>query len=266
MERIRELLERLRKNEIEADEVEKRIKKLYIEEIERLACFDLYREYRAGFPEVIFAENKDVESIIKIASEVIEKKGHVMVSRLAEEKYGKVKEAILRKFRDKIEIIYNKLGRIANFQLKGLKKQKLTGKVGIITAGTSDIYIAEEAKTVIEEMGAQVVTSYDVGIAGFHRIFPPLKNMIEEDVDIIIVVAGMEGTLPSVVASLVDVPVIGVPSPTGYGLGRDGIGALTTMLQSCAPGLVVVNIGNGFGAAVVALLFLKRIQKYIDKK
>jgi hypothetical protein len=144
--------------------------------------------------------------------------------------------------------------------------EKLHGKIGIITAGTSDIYIAEEAKAMIELMSADVITAYDVGISGLHRIFPPLKNMLENDVDIIIVIAGMEGTLPSVVASLVDIPVIGVPAPTGYGQGEKGSGALTTMLQSCAPGLAVVNIGNGFGAAVTAILFLKRIQKYRSER
>jgi len=131
--------------------------------------------------------------------------------------------------------------------------------VGIITAGSSDIPVAEEARMVLEFMGFKFTIAYDVGIAGMHRIFPPIREMLEQNVDVIIVVAGMEGTLPGVVSSLVDVPVIGVPTSTGYGLGEKGIGALTTMLQSCSPGLAVVNIDNGFGAASIAALILKRI-------
>ena len=135
------------------------------------------------------------------------------------------------------------------------------GIVGIITAGSSDIPIAEEAKVILELMGCKVLTSYDVGIAGVHRIFDPLSEMIKVGVHIIIVCAGMEGTLPGVVAALTDVPVIGVPVSSGYGLGGKGIGALTTMLQSCSPGLLIVNIDNGFGAGACAALIANKIAK-----
>lgn len=262
MNSLRDILQKLKDNKITINEAEKRIKAVYIEEIEDLACFDIFRELRTGFPEVIYAENKEVDDIIKICERIIEKKGHILVSKLVYDKFKTIDTALKSIFKQDIEITYNKKGKVASFKVKGLELENLNGKIGIITAGTSDIYIAEEAKAMIELMNADVITAYDVGISGLHRIFPPLKNMLENDVDIMIVVAGMEGTLPSVVASLVDVPVIGVPAPTGYGRGEKGLGALTTMLQSCAPGLVVVNIGNGFGAAVTAILFLKRIQKY----
>lgn len=131
----------------------------------------------------------------------------------------------------------------------------------MITAGTADIPVATEAKVAAEEMGCKVLTAFDVGVAGIHRLFGPLKRMIEEGVDAIIVVAGMEGALPSVVASLVDVPVIGVPTSVGYGLGRDGIGALTAMLQSCSLGLAVVNIDGGVAAGVFAALIANRAAK-----
>ncbi|MHA1269748.1 MAG: nickel pincer cofactor biosynthesis protein LarB [Candidatus Helarchaeota archaeon] len=262
---FREVLKRLKESKITIEEAEKKLKGLYIEEIDGLANLDINREFRTGFPEVIFAESKEVKDIIKICERAIKSKGEVLVSRLTKENFKIIKREIFEIFKDDLEIIYNEVARLANFKMKKVVPKKLDGKVGIITAGTSDIGIGEEVRMVIEAMGGSVLTAYDVGISGFHRIFPPLKKMLEADVDVIIVIAGMEGTLPSVVASLVDVPVIGVPAPTGYGLGEKGIGALTTMLQSCAPGLVVVNIGNGFGAAAAAILIIKRVHKFLNK-
>ncbi|MFX1586918.1 MAG: nickel pincer cofactor biosynthesis protein LarB, partial [Promethearchaeota archaeon] len=152
----------------------------------------------------------------------------------------------------------NELAKIMIIKEKDYEFQKKGGVVGIITAGSSDIPVAEEAKVIAESMGCSVITSYDLGIAGIHRIFTPLSEMIKKGVHVIIVCAGMEGTLPGVVAALVDVPVIGVPISSGYGLGEKGIGALTTMLQSCSPGLLVVNIDNGFGAGASAALIANR--------
>ena len=126
------------------------------------------------------------------------------------------------------------------------------GKIGIITAGTSDIGVAEEAKLMCESMNCECITSYDIGIAGLHRTFPILKEFVKKDVDVIIVAAGMEGALASVVSSMVNVPVVGVPTSVGYGYGEKGIAALASMLQSCALGLSVVNIDNGIGAGAVA--------------
>jgi NCAIR mutase (PurE)-related protein len=137
------------------------------------------------------------------------------------------------------------------------------GKIGLLTAGTSDIPIAEEAKVIVEQGGCEVISSYDIGVAGIHRLFPQIAHMVEEDVCAFIVCAGMEGALPSVVAGLVDVPVIGVPTSVGYGIGADGKAALYSMLQSCAPGLSVVNIDNGFGAGVCALTIAKNIAKKV---
>jgi hypothetical protein len=124
----------------------------------------------------------------------------------------------------------------------------------VLAAGTSDIPAAEEAKVTAEVMGCQVLAYYDVGIAGIHRLMEPLRETLVQDVSAIVVVAGMEGALPSVVRGLVPVPVIGVPTSTGYGYGGKGEAALMTMLQSCAPGLTVVNIDNGFGAGATAAL------------
>jgi hypothetical protein len=126
------------------------------------------------------------------------------------------------------------------------------GKVGILTAGTSDIGIAEEARLMCEAMNCKCITSYDVGVAGIHRIFPILKEMINEDVDCIIVAAGMEGALATLVSSMVDIPVIGIPTSVGYGYGEKGIAALASMLQSCSLGLSVVNIDGGIAAGAIA--------------
>ncbi|MBD3229057.1 MAG: nickel pincer cofactor biosynthesis protein LarB [Candidatus Lokiarchaeota archaeon] len=261
---LREILEKLKNGKITITEAERNIKGLYIEEIENIASFDLFREYRTGFPEVVFGQNKDVQDIFEICSKILEKKKQIIISKLSRHKFTILKQK-LESIKGEYNIVFNEKAKIAHITSEDLEITKLYGKVGIITAGTSDNEIAEEARVIIKLMGAEVITAYDVGISGFHRIFPPLKEMIKVDVDILIVIAGMEGTLPSVVASLVDIPVIGVPAPTGYGLGESGKGALTTMLQSCAPGLVVVNIGNGFGAAVISILFLKRIEKYLRK-
>ena len=135
------------------------------------------------------------------------------------------------------------------------------GKVGILTAGTSDIGVAEEARLTCEAMYCNTITTYDVGIAGLHRLFPIIKKFIEEDIDVIIVAAGMEGALASVVSSLVNVPVIGLPTSVGYGYGERGVAALASMLQSCSLGLSVVNIDNGIGAGAVASNIANRVKR-----
>ena len=147
---------------------------------------------------------------------------------------------------------YNRRAKILVIR-KQIAKKDPVAKIGIITAGTSDINIAEEARVIVEEGGCETITSYDIGVAGIHRLFPQIAHMVKEGVRAFIVCAGMEGALPSVVAGLVDVPVIGVPTSIGYGVGEGGRVALDAMLQSCAPGIAVVNIDNGFGAGVFAL-------------
>ncbi|MBC7294096.1 MAG: nickel pincer cofactor biosynthesis protein LarB, partial [Thermoleophilia bacterium] len=132
------------------------------------------------------------------------------------------------------------------------------GCVGVLTGGTADIPVAEEAVLVAAHMGCRVEKGYDVGVAGVHRLLEPLSRMLERGADVLVVVAGMEGALPSVVAGLVDLPVIGVPTSTGYGLGGDGTAALYSILQSCSPGLLAVNIDNGIGAGAAAALIARR--------
>ena len=228
-----------------------------IEEVGDIAKLDVLRKMRTGIVEVIYAENKSSDMILKIIKSFLESNKFAIVSRFKENQ----KDAIFNEFGNNSEITLecNELARIIIVKLKNFEFKKRDGIVGIITAGSSDIPVAEEAKVIAESMGCKVVSSYDLGIAGIHRIFNPLSEMIKIGVHVIIVCAGMEGTLPGVVAALVDVPVIGVPISSGYGLGEKGVGALTTMLQSCSPGLLVVNIDNGFGAGASAALIANKI-------
>ena len=177
----------------------------------------------------------------------------MIITKLDNEKYEKILSDLNN---DSLIYDYNKRAQILVIR-KEIKKMEPIAKIGIITAGTSDINIAEEARVIVEEGGSEAITSYDIGIAGIHRLFPQIAHMVKEGVRAFIVCAGMEGALPSVVAGLVDVPVIGVPTSVGYGVGEGGRVALDAMLQSCAPGIAVVNIDNGFGAAVFALTIVK---------
>jgi len=257
LENIREILKRLLEKRCSIDDAEKLLKANLIEEVGDLAKLDILRKMRTGIVEVIYAENKSADMILQIIKSFLGTNKFAIVSRFTENQQN----AIIREFgnNSELSIEYNELARTIIIKLKNFEFKKKDGIVGIITAGSSDIPVAEEAKVIAESMGCKVVSSYDLGIAGIHRIFNPLSKMIKEGVQVIIVCAGMEGTLPGVVAALVDIPVIGVPISSGYGLGEKGVGALTTMLQSCSPGLVVVNIDNGFGAGASAALIANKI-------
>jgi NCAIR mutase (PurE)-related protein len=159
----------------------------------------------------------------------------------------------VRTFSDKIAIAIPDADCIV-LREPGNEPHPTGGVIGILSAGTADIPVAEQARIIAEEMGCKVVKAYDVGIAGVHRLLEPLQEMIEAEAAAIIVAAGMEGALPSVVAGLVPTPVIGLPTSTGYGIGGGGVAALMAMLQSCCPGLVCVNIDNGVGAGATAAL------------
>lgn len=209
------------------------------------------REKRCGIPEVVFGLGKSSEDLSGIAKKFIEDYGRVIITKIDGEKAGVVVNSI--KNYD-LTVIHNKRGNILVIKNKNFRIKK-NGKIGILTAGTSDIYVAEEARIVAEELGCSIICKYDAGIAGIHRIFPALKKM--KGVSALIVVAGMEGALPSIVSGLVSVPVIGVPTSVGYGTGKGGKAALFTMLNSCVP-VAVMNIDNGYGAAVLAYQISKR--------
>jgi len=211
--------------------------------IDEIANLDLERYERAGKPEAIFAEGKSVDDLIAIIKEIQREGKSTLVTRLNDEQIETLKGI------EEVEI--NERGRIA---VVGEKRSEVIGKVAVLTAGTSDIPVAEEAAVTAEYLGLDVLRFYDVGVAGLHRIVEPVKRIRDEKVDSVIVVAGMEGALPSVIAGLVDVPVIAVPTSVGYGVNLGGISTLFAMLQSCSSGVAVVNIDNGFGAAVFASL------------
>jgi len=242
-----DILQSLSLGKISVSKAQKMLSLHSIGKIEDYAKLDIGRKHRKGIPEVIFAENKHPEEIKNIIKKVLTKSDCVLVSRLKKNDYSKIVN-FARKSRIKV-----KTGKNSTSILVYKKDtRKNGGKVGIVTAGTSDIGIAEEARLMCEAMNCTCICSYDIGIAGMHRMFPVLKKLISEDVSSIIVVAGMEGALASLVSSLVNIPVIGVPTSVGYGFGEKGVAALASMLQSCSLGLSVVNIDNGIGAGAIA--------------
>lgn len=252
---MREILERLINEEIDINTAENLIKSKNILEFDEIAKFDSQRQDRTGFPEAVFAPSKDYEDLLVIIKKYFESENpqNLIITKLSNERHVKLLNDL--DFPDLI-FDYNKKAQILVIRVNEEKRQPIA-KIGIITAGTSDINIAEEAKVIVEEGGCEAITSYDIGVAGIHRLFPQIAHMVKEDVKVLIVCAGMEGALPSVVAGLVDIPVIAVPTSVGYGVGEGGRVALDSMLQSCAPGIAVVNIDNGFGAAVFALTIVK---------
>ena len=243
---LTEILESLDLGKINVPKAKKLLSLYSIEKIEDLAKMDVNRKLRRGVPEVVFAEKKEFPDLKKIVLSTISKSDSVLVSRINKSHYKKML-SFSRKNKLKIHT-----GKNTTTLLFYKRLSSTGGKVGIMTAGTSDIGVAEESRLICESMGCQCICSYDVGIAGIHRLFPIIKKMIRDEVDAIIVVAGMEGALASVISSLVDIPVIGVPSSVGYGYGEKGVAALASMLQSCTLGLSVVNIDNGIGAGAFA--------------
>ena len=271
---MKEILKSLAEGEISIEECETLLKAESIRELDDVAQIDTSRKDRTGFPEAILADSKDYDDLLFIikrffekqesGSDSIELKNNIIITRLSKERYESLENDLDYLLEKGIKFDYNKRAKILIIYKDALVDYNPEyGKVGILTAGTSDIAIAEEAKVVVEQGGCEAITSYDIGVAGIHRLFPQIAHMVEEDVCAFIVCAGMEGALPSVVAGLVDVPVIAVPTSVGYGIGADGKAALYSMLQSCAPGLSVVNIDNGFGAGVYALTIAKNIAKRV---
>ncbi len=217
-----------------------------IKEVEDFAKLDIFREERAGKPEAVFGEGKSLEELVKIIEAYVKEKRRVLVTRVKKEHLEELK----KRFKN------SRVNEKARTVIVGELPQPFA-KVAVLSAGTSDIAVAEEACETLIFLGIEPLKFYDVGVAGIHRLLEPLKKCIDEKVVAIIVVAGMEGALPSVVAGLVDVPVIGVPTSIGYGTSLKGFTALFSMLSSCSSGLAVVNIDNGFGAAVFASLIAK---------
>ena len=258
---LTEILETLSKGNISVSKAQKLLSLYSIEKIEEFAKIDIGRKIRNGVPEVIFAEKKQLSEIKKIIVKVLTKTNLVLVSRIQKNHFEKIIQYCKN---NKLKIKKGKNTRTLLIHQKIIKKTG--GKVGIMTAGTSDISVAEEARLMCEAMHCECMTSYDIGIAGLHRTFPVLKEFIKSEVNVIIVAAGMEGALASVVSSSVNIPVIGVPTSVGYGYGEKGVAALASMLQSCSLGLSVVNIDNGIGAGAIASKIANLLSKNNSKK
>ena len=245
---IRELLEKVKAGDLSVDDATETMRHLPFDDI-GIARVDTHRELRQGMPEVILGSSKTREDIRAIMSSLLKAGSNVMITRIAEEVAGE----LLKEYPD---AKYHLRARVFVYAPHPVPKHQseknLRGKVLIITAGTSDIPIAEEAAVTVDFMGSEVESLYDVGVAGIHRLLDARETLAKARV--IIVVAGMEGALASVVGGLVSVPVIAVPTSVGYGASFGGLAALLGMLNTCAAGVTVVNIDNGFGAGCAAHL------------
>ena len=216
------------------------------------ARLDVSRAARKGVPEVVFAEGKSAEQLISIVARFLDHSPVVLCSRVSAEQAAALVGSVPG------TIDHDERSRVVVVSREGEPPVPELGAVGVLAAGTSDFGVAGEAVAMCRAMGVVVVSAFDVGVAGLHRLAAPLDEMRAAGVAAIVVAAGMEGALPSVVTGLVEVPVIGLPTSTGYGLGGRGEAALLGMLQSCSPGLVVVNIDNGIGAGATAALIARR--------
>ena len=243
---ILNLLRRYKAGEIQEKTIIAKLKNLSFESL-GFAKIDHHRAIRKGFPEVIFCEGKTSVQVAKISRKIVDNGNNLLATRAIPDDYEEVKKVIPG-------AVYNKVGRVITYEVK---KQKRTSKkiIVIVSAGTSDIPIAEEAAVTAYMMGKRVEKVFDVGIAGIHRLLNYMDMLNRASV--VIVVAGMEGALASVIGGLIDKPVIAVPTSIGYGASFNGIAALLGMLNSCAAGITVVNIDNGFGAGFAASLILK---------
>lgn len=239
-ESIKQLLEGVKNNKVQIDEALSTLKELPYQDL-GFAKIDHHRELRQGYPEVIYCEGKTVEHIVNIVGVMLDRGSNVLGTRATKEMYDAVKE--------KYPIAnYNELARTITLIQQEIQLKKTY--IVVITGGTSDIPVAEEAAITAEILGNKVERVYDVGVAGIHRLFSKLDTI--RSAQVVIAVAGMEGALGSVIGGLVDKPVIAVPTSVGYGANFGGLAALLSMLNSCASGTAVVNIDNGFGAGYMA--------------
>ena len=234
------LLERFRAGKVGRDGVLRTFQAAPVADL-GFAQVDTHRGLRRGFPEVIFGAGKTPDQIVQIAAKLLAREQRVLVTRVSSEHARRLRRRFPR-------AVHHELARCVTIEKKPLPKRP--GTIAVVCAGTSDLPVAEEAAITADIMGNRVERVTDVGVAGVHRLFDRLDTI--QRANVVIVVAGMEGALPSVVAGLVSKPVIGVPTSVGYGTSFSGLAALLSMLNSCASGLTVVNIDNGFGAGYAA--------------
>lgn len=244
---MEEVLKRVQLGEITVEEAKRQ---LATYEDLGFAKVDHHRKKRQGFPEAVFGEGKTASQIIDIISSIRSNGDVILATRISTEKAKEIQKA-------HPELLYNELAEIIHSEIQQVTPLK-TGYIAILCAGTSDLKVAEEAAVTAELFGCEVRRFYDVGVAGIHRLFDHIEEI--QGATVSIAVAGMEGALPSVVGGLVSHPIIAVPTSVGYGANFKGLSALLTMLNSCASGISVVNIDNGFGAAYSAALIHRLAQ------
>ncbi|MBD2026457.1 nickel pincer cofactor biosynthesis protein LarB [Leptolyngbya sp. FACHB-711] len=258
-EALHHLLQSVAQGAVSPEAALDRLKHFDFEPVDEFANLDHHRSLRTGFPEVIWGPGKTPEQIVQIMQTMRQRNPLVMATRIEPEVYGQIQGRVPG-------LQYYRLARIAAIVPPDLKP-RYPGTITLLSAGTADLAVAEEAAVTAELSGFQVKRLWDVGVAGIHRLLS--NRQVIADADVLIVVAGMEGALPSVVAGLAGCPVIAVPTSIGYGASFGGLAPLLTMLNSCAAGIGVVNIDNGFGAAVLAGQILRtadRLQHRVSQK
>jgi len=236
---IKQILEQVASGELNIKEAETMLRKEPLE-MASYACLDSARELRTGFPEVVFCQGKAPEHLVRIFAGLYKANGAVMGTRATDEQFEQVRKVLP-------EIQYDPVSRI--LKIEGSEKERI-GNIVVCSAGTADIPVAEEAAQTAEYFGSAVTRVYDVGVCGIHRLLKHLEEL--QEANCIVAVAGMEGALASVIGGLVSHPVIAVPTSVGYGANFGGLSALMTMINSCANGVAVVNIDNGYGAGYIA--------------
>ncbi|MGM0370705.1 MAG: nickel pincer cofactor biosynthesis protein LarB [Bacillota bacterium] len=246
---IENILENVKEGDLEVDQALDNLRDLPFEDL-GYAKVDHHRDLRNGYPEVIYCEGKTTDEIKGIVEKMMERNKNILATRADEEVYEALQELTA-------DLEYHERARIVVIQKEEVELSE--SKILVMTGGTSDLAVAEEAAITAEVMGNRVERAYDVGVAGLHRLLAQKDKMAEANV--IITVAGMEGALASVVSGLTDKPIIAVPTSVGYGANFDGLAALLAMLNSCASGLGVVNIDNGFGAAYLADSIINQIEQ-----
>ena len=250
---MKEVLRRLLAGELTEAEAVAELRRVQLQELEGRARLDLGRDGRRGVPEVVLAAGKSPEAAARLAVSLAREQGQGLVSRLGGDHWAALEVQARAAGYDVLR--YAAAARVLR---GGFAPEPVAGRVALLTAGTSDLEAADEARMVIEACGLEARVDADLGVAGLHRLLGPLAEVLAWDPDVLVVAAGMDGVLPGVVAGLVDRPVIGLPVSTGYGRGGAGEAALGTMLQSCSSGLLVVNIDNGVGAGAAAALIAAR--------
>jgi pyridinium-3,5-biscarboxylic acid mononucleotide synthase len=253
LENLEEILAAVAGGALSPTEAAEHLRTGEVRYLDEFAVLDSGRAARKGVPEIVYAPGKTPVQVAKICASILESSERVIVSGPTPEQ-----ESLLRETLPNLPIRNTGRSLVAGAG----EPAPSGGRVVAISAGTSDLPVLEEAIAVLREMGVAVKSFHDVGVAGVHRLAEPLRELRDFDPDCVIVAAGMEGALPSLVSALVAVPVVGLPTSTGYGLGGDGTAAILGMLQSCSPGLSVVNVDNGTGAGVSAALVANRVARY----